>query len=168
MIVVCRSLESLHRKELDNNRLLRQQLSSVQATVRQLNDVQQEAAVLKRKVIELQNVQSVINGEELPCFRYKIFLVSVLGIFTKVSLVHGWFGSQGLKSATKDRHIRTCEKLQKAYWHTEVGCTEIYLIFMQKITYSLSILQFQGALLAELTGSMVPRPCYKLVLPSLL
>jgi len=61
----CRSLESLHRKELDNNRLLRQQLSLAQSAVRQLNDVQKETAVLKRKVTELQNVQSVINGEQL-------------------------------------------------------------------------------------------------------
>jgi len=67
---VCRGLESLHRKELDNNRLLRQQLSAAQSTARQLNDVQKEAAVLKKKVTELQNVQSVINGELLWCSIY--------------------------------------------------------------------------------------------------
>ena len=72
VIVVYRTLESLHRKELDNNRLLRQQLSSVQSTVRQLNDAQKEAATLRKKVTELQNVQSVINGENLGCFSHKI------------------------------------------------------------------------------------------------
>jgi len=53
----------LHSKELDNNKLLRQQLSTAQSAVRQLNDAKKDAAVLKKKVIELQNVQSVINGE---------------------------------------------------------------------------------------------------------
>jgi len=72
VVVDLRSLESLHRKELDNNRLLRQQLSSAQSAVRQLNDTQKEAATLKRKVAELQNVQSVINGEQLSCFSWKI------------------------------------------------------------------------------------------------
>jgi len=67
---VCRGLESLHRKELDNNRLLRQQLSAAQSTARQLNEVQKEAAMLKKKVTELQNVQSVINGELLWCSIY--------------------------------------------------------------------------------------------------
>jgi len=63
VIDVCRSLEVLHRKELDNNKLLRQQLSCAQSTARQLSDAQKDAAVLKKKLTELQNVQSVINGE---------------------------------------------------------------------------------------------------------
>ena len=63
MIAVYRTLEVLHRKELDNNKLLRQQLSSAQSTVRQLSNVEKEAAALRKKLSELQNVQSVINGE---------------------------------------------------------------------------------------------------------
>jgi len=63
VIIVYRSLEALHRKELDNNKLLRQQLSSAQSTLRQLNDVKRDAAQLKKKVTELQNVQTVVNGE---------------------------------------------------------------------------------------------------------
>jgi len=58
-----RSLESLHRKELENNKLLRQQLSSAQGSVSRLNDAYKEAAALRKKVTELQNVQSVINGQ---------------------------------------------------------------------------------------------------------
>ena len=63
VLVVYRSLEVQHRKELDNNKLLRDQLSSALSSVCQLNDAKKEAAVLRKKVSELQNVQSVINGE---------------------------------------------------------------------------------------------------------
>jgi len=38
-------------------------LLSAQNTVRQLNDAKKDATVLKKKIIELQNVQAVINGE---------------------------------------------------------------------------------------------------------
>ena len=61
--LVNRSLEALHRKELDNNKLLRQQLSAAQSSVRQLRDVQNEAETLRSHVNRLQNVQAVINGE---------------------------------------------------------------------------------------------------------
>ena len=53
----------LHRKELDNNKLLRQQIALAQSTARQLSDAQKDAAALRKKVSELQNIQSVINGE---------------------------------------------------------------------------------------------------------
>jgi len=59
---IYRSLEALHFKELDNNKLLRQQLTQAQSTARRLTDAQKDSAALRKKVTELQNVQSVING----------------------------------------------------------------------------------------------------------
>jgi len=61
--LVYRGLELLHRKELDNNKLLRQQLSAAQSTTRHLSAAQHEATTLRKKVTELQNVQAVINGK---------------------------------------------------------------------------------------------------------
>ena len=63
VLVVYRRLEVRHRKELDNNKLLHDQLLSALSSLRQLDDVKKEAEVLRKKVSELQNVQSVINGE---------------------------------------------------------------------------------------------------------
>jgi len=60
-----RSLEALHRKELDKNKLLRQQLSTAQSAARQLSDAKKQAALLQKKVNELQNVQAVINGTHI-------------------------------------------------------------------------------------------------------
>jgi len=54
VIVVCRNLEVLHRKEQETNSKL---LSCAQYATRQLSDVQ-------KKLTELQNVQSIINGQQ--------------------------------------------------------------------------------------------------------
>jgi len=52
-----------------------------------LNDVQKEAAVLKKKVTELQNVQSVINGELLWCSIYIASEVTTLWRYTNLLII---------------------------------------------------------------------------------
>jgi len=71
ILIICdRSLESIHQKEVDSNKLLRLQLSTAQAMAHEADEARDIVAVLRRKVNELQNVQNVINGD-IFLFSYK-------------------------------------------------------------------------------------------------
>jgi len=63
LCTVYRRFNAIHQKELDNNKLLLQQLLSAQSRVSQLSSAEKDAAVLRKKVTELQSVHAVVNGE---------------------------------------------------------------------------------------------------------